>query len=136
MLACFNFTNTSIAIANRRIKEIGIRKVLGSSKKQLISQFMGENIFLTLIALLVGLFISYFLVPIYSAMWPFLDIELNLVENLELLLFLVGLLLFTGIVAGSYPAFYVSGFRPTSILKGKVSGVKTKTSSVTRRRCR
>lgn len=120
LLACFNFTNTSIAIANRRIKEIGIRKVLGSSKKQLVAQFMGENIFLTLIALLVGLFISYFLVPIYSAMWPFLDIELNLAENMELLGFLLGLLLFTGTIAGSYPAFYVSGFRPTSILKGTV----------------
>jgi ABC-type antimicrobial peptide transport system permease subunit len=120
LIACFNFTNTSIAIANRRIKEIGIRKVMGSRKNQLIAQFLGENIILTFFALLVGLLLSYFLVPAYSAMWPFLDIELNLIDNFELIGFLVILLFFTGIVAGSYPAFYVSGFQPSSILKGSV----------------
>lgn len=120
LIACFNFTNTSIAIANRRIKEIGIRKVMGSSKNQLIAQFLGENILLTFFALFVGLFIAAFLVPAYSAMWPFLDIKLSLTENIEFLGFLIVLLLFTGIVAGSYPAFYVSGFRPSSILRGSV----------------
>jgi len=120
LIACFNFTNTSIAIANRRIKEIGIRKVMGSSKKQLIAQFLGENILLTLLALFVGLLIAAFLVPAYSAMWPFLDIKLSLTENIEFLGFLILLLLFTGIVAGSYPAFYVSGFQPSSILRGSV----------------
>ena len=120
LIACFNFTNTSIAIANRRIKEIGIRKVMGSSKKQLVAQFLGENILLTFFALIVGLLIAAFLVPAYSAMWPFLDIRLSLSENIEFLGFLVGLLFFTGIIAGSYPAFYVSGFQPSSILRGSV----------------
>lgn len=120
LIACFNFTNTSIAIANRRIKEIGIRKVMGSNKKQLIAQFLGENILLTFFALIVGLIMAAFLVPAYSAMWPFLDIELSLTENYGFLGFLVLLLLFTGIVAGSYPAFYVSGFQPSSILRGSV----------------
>ncbi len=120
LIACFNFTNTSIAIANRRIKEIGIRKVMGSSKKQLIAQFLGENILLSLFALFVGLLIAAFLVPAYSAMWPFLDIKLSFTENFEFIGFLILLLLFTGIVAGSYPAFYVSGFRPSSILRGSV----------------
>jgi ABC-type antimicrobial peptide transport system permease subunit len=118
LIACFNFTNTSIAIANRRIKEIGIRKVMGSSRKQLIAQFLGENILLTFFALLVGLLISFFLVPAYSAMWPFLDIELDLIENYELLGFLLFLLLITGVIAGSYPALYVSAFQPSSILRG------------------
>lgn len=120
LIACFNFTNTSIAIANRRIKEIGIRKVMGSSKKQLVAQFLGENILLTFFALVVGLLIAAFLVPAYSAMWPFLDIRLSLTENIEFLGFLVILLLSTGIIAGSYPAFYVSGFQPSSILRGSV----------------
>ena len=120
LIACFNFTNTSIAIANRRVKEIGIRKVMGSRKKQLIAQFLGENLILTFFSLLVGLLIAYFLVPAYSAMWPFLDIELNLAENPELFAFLVILLLFTGVIAGIYPAFYVSGFQPSSILRGSV----------------
>ncbi|MEO1259409.1 MAG: ABC transporter permease [Bacteroidota bacterium] len=120
LIACFNFTNTSIAIANRRVKEIGIRKVLGSNRKQLIFQFLGENTLLVLMALGVGLLFSALLVPAYSAMWPFLEIELNLVENMGLLGFLIVLMLFTAFVAGSYPAFYVSNFQPTTILRGKV----------------
>ena len=118
LIACFNFTNTSIAIANRRIKEIGIRKVMGSSRKQLIFQFLGENILLTFFALIVGVLIAMLLVPAYSAMWPFLEIKLDFGENVELIGFLVILLMVTGIVAGSYPALYVSAFQPSSILKG------------------
>lgn len=119
LIACFNFTNTSIAIANRRIKEIGIRKVLGSNRKQLIAQFLGENVLLVFMAMLVGVIIAALLVPAYSAMWPFLEIKLNLLENLDLLGFLGLLLLFTALIAGSYPAFYVSSFEPTTILRGK-----------------
>ncbi len=120
LLACFNFANTSIAIANRRIKEIGIRKVLGSNRRQLMGQFLGENMILTVLALLFGLIVAAFLVPAYSAMWIFLEIELNLFNNPDLLLMLLGLLLFTGIVAGSYPAFYISKFQATTILRGAV----------------
>ena len=129
LIACFNFTNTSIAIANRRIKEIGIRKVLGSNKKQLIAQFLGENILLSFLALVAGVVIAAFLVPAYSAMWPFLEIELRLLENIDLLGFLALLLLFTALLAGSYPAFYVSSFEPTTILRGtvKFSGTNTLT---------
>ncbi len=119
-IACFNFTNTSIAIANRRIKEIGIRKVMGSKKNQIIIQFLGENLILTFLALLVGIFLAAFLVPLYSAMWVFLDIRFNLFENLPLLGFLITLLLFTALMAGSYPALYISRFEPTSIFRGSV----------------
>ncbi|MFC2124865.1 FtsX-like permease family protein [Bacteroidota bacterium] len=118
LLACFNFTNTSIAIANRRIKEIGIRKVLGSTKPQLIAQFLGENILITLFSLMVGVGMAFFMVPYYSQMWTFLQIELDFIKHPELWIFLVSLLVFTGVIAGSYPAFYVSGFQPTSILRG------------------
>jgi len=118
LLACFNFTNTSIAMANKRIKEIGIRKVLGSGRKQLIAQFLGENIILAFFALIAGILIASILVPLYSQMWAFLEIKLNLFENIALLGFLFLLLLFTGVLAGSYPAFYVSRFHPASILKG------------------
>ena len=129
LIACFNFTNTSIAIANRRIKEIGIRKVLGSDRKQLIFQFFSENVLLVLIAMLIGIAIAVFLVPAYSAMWSFLDIQLNLFENVGLLGFLGLLVLFTALLAGSYPAFYVSSFEPITILQGKVkfSGTNTLT---------
>jgi len=120
LLACFNFANTSIAIANRRIKEIGIRKVLGSNKRQLMGQFLGENMILTLLAMLFGLAVAAILVPAYSAMWIFLEIEFDLLHNPDLLIMLLLLLLFTGVVAGSYPAFYVSKFQPTTILRGAV----------------
>lgn len=124
LLACFNFTNTSIAIANKRVKEIGIRKVMGSGKRQLIFQFLGENILLSFVALLFGILIASILVPLYSSLWTFLDIHLSLIHNAGLIGFLLLLLILTGVLAGSYPAFYVSSFQPASVLKGshKFSG--------------
>ncbi len=121
LIACFNFTNTSIAMSNRRLKEIGIRKVMGGLKKQLVVQFLLENTFLCLLALGVGLLLAEFLVPAYSNMWPFIELNYTYVDNYDFLFFLVLLTLFTGLIAGSYPAFYISGFRPTSILKGSAS---------------
>ncbi len=118
LIACFNFTNTSIAIVNRRVKEIGVRKVMGSGKKEIILQFLGENILVTFMALIVGMLLAAFLVPAYSSMWVFLDIRFNLFENLQLIGFLILLLLFTAIVAGSYPALYVSNFQATDIFRG------------------
>ncbi len=127
LLACFNFTNTSIAIANRRLKEIGLRKVLGSLRSQLIFQFLSENILLAFFGLIVGLLIAHFLVPAYSQMWPFLDIDMNYQQNAGFFGFLILLLILTGVIAGSYPAFYISGFKPASILRGnlKYGGTNT-----------
>ena len=125
LLACFNFTNTSIAIANGRLKEIGIRKVMGSQKNQLIGQFLSENMVLALLALGAGLLIAEFLVPAYNEMWPFLEINLNYLENIRFLGFLLALLLFTGFIAGSYPAFYISSFKPSAILRGTLKYGKT-----------
>ena len=118
LLACFNFTNTSIAIASGRLKEIGIRKVMGSQRRQLIGQFLSENLVLAILALGAGLVIAEFLVPAYNEMWPFLDISLDYLKNIRFFGFLLALLLFTGFIAGSYPAFYISSFRPSEILRG------------------
>ena len=115
LLACFNFTNTSIAISGRRLKEIGLRKVMGGLRSQLVVQFLTENILICLIALFAGLVMAEFLVPAYSEMWDFLDIRLDYANNLGLLGFIFVTLIVTGIIAGSYPAFYVSKFEPTSI---------------------
>ena len=125
LLACFNFTNTSIAIASGRLKEIGIRKVMGSQKNQLIGQFLSENLILALLGLGTGLLIAEFLVPAYNEMWPFLDINLNYLENIRFLGFLLVLLLLTGFIAGSYPAFYISSFKPAAILRGTLNYGKT-----------
>ncbi|MTI20188.1 FtsX-like permease family protein [Fulvivirga sp. RKSG066] len=120
LIACFNFTNTSMAIASKRLKEIGLRKVMGGLRKQLIAQFLMENVVLCFLSLIVGLILAAFMVPAYSGMWPFLEININLTENLNFYIFLLATLLFTGLVAGSYPAFYISKFEPASILKGSL----------------
>ncbi|MDH5397103.1 MAG: ABC transporter permease [Cyclobacteriaceae bacterium] len=124
LVACFNFTNTSIAASANRLKEIGIRKVLGSAKSQLVFRFITENIMVTMLGLLAGLVFASFLVPVYSSMWSFLDIDVHFMHNTDLLFFLFLLLLFTGLAAGSYPAFYISSFNPSIIFKGnaKFSG--------------
>jgi putative ABC transport system permease protein len=121
LIACFNLTNTSIALSARRLKEIGIRKVMGSRRIQLIFQFVGETTCICFVALLVGLALSDFLVVgwnILSANNVPLDPAHIATPGFMIFLFVV--LLFTGVLAGSYPAFYVSKFQPVSILKGKL----------------
>lgn len=120
LIACFNFTNTSIAISSRRLKEIALRKVMGGVRKQLVFQFLSENILLCLVALIVGLIMAEYLVPAYNQMWNFIDIELVYLDNIAFIAFLIVLIIFTGLIAGSYPAFYISKFEPANILKGTV----------------
>ncbi|UCC45434.1 MAG: ABC transporter permease [Candidatus Zixiibacteriota bacterium] len=124
LLACFNFINTAVAYASRRLKEIGIRKVVGGARSQLIKQFLGENLVLCFLALVVAAFLAEVFVPAYDSLWPEISLSMDYSENLGLVGFLVGLLLFTGLAAGAYPAFYVSRFHPVDILKGqqKLSG--------------
>lgn len=119
LLACFNFTNTSIAISSRRLKEIGIRKVMGGMRSQLIFQFLGENLILCVLGLVAGLVMAEWLVPAYDSLWPWLELKLVYAENLGFLSFLFGLLILTALIAGGYPSFYVTSFEPVSILKGK-----------------
>lgn len=120
LLACFNFINTAIAYANRRLREIGIRKVIGGLRTQLVSQFMGENLLLCFLALIVAALLSEIFVPAYDSLWPELSLGMNYSENLGLIGFLLGMLLFTAVAAGAYPAFYISKFRPVEIIKGKL----------------
>ena len=121
LLACFNFTNTSIAISGRRLKEIGVRKTMGGLRGQLIFQFLSESLILCFIALIVGLLIAEFLVPMYNNMWPGIKLTLSYSENIFFFVFLAALLIFTALIAGTYPAFYVTSFKPVSILKGKLT---------------
>ncbi|MCP4580708.1 MAG: FtsX-like permease family protein [candidate division Zixibacteria bacterium] len=120
LLACFNFINTSIAFSSRRLKEIGIRKVIGGRRGQLVMQFLGENIVLCLVAIIVAAALAEIFVPAYDSLWPELDLKMNYYENLGMVGFLVGLLLFTAVAAGAYPAFYISKFNPISIFRGKL----------------
>lgn len=120
LIACFNLTNTSIALSSKRLKEIGIRKVMGSMRKQLILQFIGESMLICFVALLLGIVLAdVFLLPSFNMLWPYMKLEANYFEKPEFLIVMTGVLFFAGLVAGSYPAFYVSKFQPTAILKGQ-----------------
>lgn len=120
LIACFNMTNTAIAISSRRLKEIGIRKVMGSMRAQIIAQFIGETAFICLVALLLGLVLGEVLLGAWNALWEEMKLTSHYTDNFQFLGFLVGVLAFTALLAGSYPAFYISGFEPVSILKGKL----------------
>ncbi|MDZ7368767.1 MAG: ABC transporter permease [candidate division KSB1 bacterium] len=115
LLACINFINLTTARSAQRAKEVGMRKVVGASRKQLIGQFIGESIILSLIALCFALVLVEFVLPTFNAL---VDKKLVLEYNDSLLL-LLGIALFVGVVAGSYPAFFLSSFQPAQVLKGK-----------------
>jgi cell division protein FtsX len=121
LIACFNLTNTAIAIFSRRLKEIGIRKVMGSMRSQLIAQFIGETTAICFLALFVGLSVADILVIGWNiTTGNMIHLEPNYFEAPQFFLFLCSILLFTGLLAGSYPAFYISKFQPVTILKGKL----------------
>jgi putative ABC transport system permease protein len=120
LIACFNLTNTTIAISSRRLKEIGIRKVMGSVRGQLIMQFIGETLVICFFALLVGLLLAQLLVNGWNIMWANMKITPHYLDNPPVLAFLIGVLIFCALAAGAYPAFYISRFQPVSILKGKL----------------
>ena len=118
-ISCFNYVNFAIVAATRRAKEIGIRKVVGSYKWQLVVQFMGENLVLGFIALVLGVILTATLfIPGLNTMIDGAGFALNITENGDLWIFLALVLTVTAIGAGLYPALYISGFQPVKVLKG------------------
>jgi putative ABC transport system permease protein len=115
LIACINFMNLSTARASRRIKEVGIKKTIGASRRALILQYMGESLLMTFVSLKLTILMVDLLLPQFNVITG-KNITLNF--NPGLTLSLASLVLFTGLVAGSYPALYLSGFRPIAILKG------------------
>lgn len=116
-IACVNFMNLSTARASRRMKELGVKKVMGASRSALIYQFLAESLLLTLISMFVALVLAELFLPQFNQIT---DKSLRLVFDLPLLLILATITLFTGLLAGSYPAFYLSGFNASTALKGKL----------------
>ncbi len=115
IIACINFMNLSTAQSEKRSKEVGIRKVAGAKRNMLVFQFLGESMLITFIAAIVAFLIVLLVLPSFSA---FTNTSLSLnVSNNWFWLFVIGIILFTGLLAGSYPALYLSGFKPSSILK-------------------
>jgi ABC-type antimicrobial peptide transport system permease subunit len=122
-LSCFNYMNLAIATASRRLKEIGVRKVVGGSKKQLVWQFLSENILLCALALGLGVLIAIVLfIPGFNALFDFVGggVSLKDADLGTFWIFMVLLLLGTGLISGAYPAFYIAGFRPTAIFQGRL----------------
>jgi putative ABC transport system permease protein len=116
LIACINFMNMSTARSEKRAKEVGIRKTLGSGRRQLRWQFLFESIILTLIAFMASILFVLLLLPSFNEL---VDKKLALHPGDPTFWIGVGsIILFTGIVAGSYPAFYLSSFNPVSVLKG------------------
>lgn len=117
LIACFNFTNISISFANNRLKEIGIRKVMGGVRQQLIKQFLIENLLLCIIASVIAIVFVGLLLPSFNSITT-LNLRFNF-SNLSLYIFLLVLPFSTAIISGLYPALYISSFKPISILKGQ-----------------
>lgn len=119
--ACFNFINMSTAMAVKRAKEVGMRKVLGSSRKQLIMRFMGETFFITLIAVLFAVAITERLLPMVINDFFELNISLNLLNDASIFLYLFGVLILVSFLAGLYPAMVLSSAKPINALKGSLT---------------
>ena len=116
LLACINFMNLSTARSEKRAKEVGIRKAVGSLRKQLIAQFLSESVFFSLLALILAFVLVQLSLPFFNGL---ADKQMFLLWNSPLFWVLaLGFTLFTGIISGSYPAFYLSRFEPIKVLKG------------------
>jgi len=117
LVACINFMNLSTARASKRAKEVGVRKVAGAGKKQLVRQFLGESLLLAFAGVVVAL-------PLLLLLFPYLnnitgaDIRYSSLAHYQPWLILTGLALVTGLLAGSYPAFYLSAFQVVRVIKG------------------
>ncbi len=120
VIACINFMNLSTARATKRAKEVGVRKVIGAGRKDLIKQFLGESFLLSVVGVLIALPLLWFSLPFLNRLTE-ADIHLSLFDDYRLWLMLGGLILVTGIVAGSYPAFYLSAFQAIKVIKGNFS---------------
>src|SRR6202000_586933 len=120
LIACVNFMNLSTARSASRAKEVGVRKVLGSARKYLIAQFLTESILVTFVAAVLAVFFAWLLMPLFNQV-----AVKHLAFTLKSMAWLLPSLLFTvllvGFLAGSYPAFFLSGFQPIQVLKGKLS---------------
>ena len=117
VIACINFMNLSTANSSRRTKEVGIKKTLGSSRKALIFQHLGESVLMAFVSFFVALIFVFLILPHFNHITG-KQISFN-VEPV-LVLFFIGIVLLTGLLAGSYPALFLSGFQPIVILKGKL----------------
>jgi ABC-type antimicrobial peptide transport system permease subunit len=121
LIACINFMNLSTARSEKRAREVGIRKVAGAGRSSLVAQFLGESILVSLIAGLLALAIVELSLPAFSALT---ERKLSIdYRSLSFWTYFLGFILLTGLLAGSYPAFFLSSFQPIRVLKGKLLAI-------------
>jgi putative ABC transport system permease protein len=120
LIACVNFMNLSTARSANRAKEVGIRKVAGSLRSHLITQFLTESVLLSFISLLLALLLSVLLLPFFNQLAG-KEMHVSTLFSTWLLPVMVTLVFIVGCIAGSYPAFYLSSFQPVQVLKGKIA---------------
>lgn len=119
LLACFNYMNISVATVTTRLKEIGIRKVVGGRRKEIIMQFLTENLVLCFGSMVFGVLLAYlFFMPGLNSLFPIV-VSFSNISLVHFSIFFIVLLLFVALVSGSYPALYISSFQPANILRGK-----------------
>jgi ABC-type antimicrobial peptide transport system permease subunit len=120
LLACINFMNLSTARSEKRAKEVGIRKSVGSLRRQLIWQFLGESVFIALLSFILSLLLVQLALPWFNQV---ADKQMHLLwDSPAFWLVAIGLTILAGLIAGSYPAFYLSSFNPVKVLKGTFKG--------------
>lgn len=117
LIACINFMNLSTANASRKLKEVGIKKAIGAARKNLIIQFLGETLAMAILALALSIIMVLLILPQFNEITAK---QLSLAFDWHLISVFLGITLLTGFIAGCYPAFYLSGFNPTAVLKGKL----------------
>ena len=119
LIACINFMNLTTAKSSQRAKEIGMRKVIGAQRGDIIKQFLGESIILAFLALVIAIVSVYLFLPVFNEISE-KELSLNFINNSEIVTGLFLIALFTGIISGTYPALYLSSYRPVQVLKNTV----------------
>jgi len=119
LVACINFMNLSVSVSSLRSKEVGMRKVCGAKKKNLIFQFWGESFVLCTLAMLLGIFVAFLFLPMFNELAG-KQLSLSGFKNLKIILALVFMTLMTGVLSGTYPALIMSSFNPVHIFSGRM----------------
>lgn len=121
LTACINFMNLSTARSAKRAREVGLRKTVGANRKTIIGQFYGESLFIVFLSLLLSIVLAYLTLPYFSDLTA-KNLKFSSIFTPEIILIIFSIFLLTGIVAGSYPAIFLSSFKPVNVLRGTFKG--------------
>ncbi|MEX2511997.1 MAG: ABC transporter permease [Cyclobacteriaceae bacterium] len=130
LIACINFMNLATARSAKRALEVGLRKVMGADRQLLVKQFMGETTLMSVAALLIALLLARLAFPFFND-FTGKELSMNLIDHPEYLVGFVGMVILVGLIAGSYPSLFLSGFQPANVLKGtyKIGSIHEKLRS-------